>query len=718
MLTLSTRSTPLTHSLLKSENKHRQKTEKKTFKKNYHNQKSIDKKLNVSKRFVTTTFGVDQVYSVAESMKEKVLQAGDGFAGSNVMRNGHWSLYADNIIEKEKAVLKRIVNDDSLSTMQKVEMLDQLSSDVSELVDRALVCIKLSPDKEMAYNAQKGYKTLLEFFDIIHNNADLMDLFRGLLQDKDIESDARGFLQSMYDAFVARGAHIKDSFTSTRYLTELSSARNQYIVTLLSHHLDQVEVSDFSLRQELMSIKGAHKYIISRDRKTYFNFSPESLEFIFKNGHSEKLRKFVYENKYKVSNQLQLHFEEFFDQRQRVADLFKIDPLELSLHNLSLPLEGRGKFLEDIYEASAPKATEEKAQLLSQRNGDSAVLKPWDFHYYSNKITSEIETDRIAKYFSFNNVINGLYEFCNDVFSVSVTPVVIKESETWHPDVTKVEVLDNETGNRGFIYLDLFKRPMKDEETTTYPIQLTSTHQEIAMVAINMHLDADRELLTFEEVESLFSCFGRALQALCSESRLQYTSGTRTYYDFYDTPALVLGYFANDYRILKRFARHHKTGKDIPEETVQGAVQAKREFNATKIQWELHTAFLDQMLSKPGNASRATQLSSELMEKYTTFSYPTNTSRHYHNSKLLLEFSACYQPLYNAYNSWRIWDNCFVNDPLNKEMAQNFKSKVLAKGGTTTPQIIMESIVGADNKEHYTKFVNEAILPSSFNKVY
>lgn len=45
-----------------------------------------------------------------------------------------------------------------------------------------------------------------------------------------------------------------------------------------------------------------------------------------------------------------------------------------------------------------------------------------------------------------------------------------------------------------------------------------------------------------------------------------------------------LRYYAWDYRLLKRFARHHSTGETIPEKLVKSLQGARNMFAATEMQ--------------------------------------------------------------------------------------------------------------------------------------
>jgi intermediate peptidase len=90
--------------------------------------------------------------------------------------------------------------------------------------------------------------------------------------------------------------------------------------------------------------------------------------------------------------------------------------------------------------------------------------------------------------------------------------------------------------------------------------------------------------LNHSEVEVLFHEFGHALHSLLSRTDYQHFSGTRVALDLAEMPSNLFEYYAWDYRLLKRFARHYSTGETIPEKLVNSLQGARNMFAATEMQ--------------------------------------------------------------------------------------------------------------------------------------
>ncbi|KAG6880953.1 Mitochondrial intermediate peptidase, partial [Termitomyces sp. T159_Od127] len=65
----------------------------------------------------------------------------------------------------------------------------------------------------------------------------------------------------------------------------------------------------------------------------------------------------------------------------------------------------------------------------------------------------------------------GLSRLFRHLYGISLRPVDAKSGEVWHPDVRKLEVVDEEKGVVGWIYADLFARRGKPAGAAHYTVR-------------------------------------------------------------------------------------------------------------------------------------------------------------------------------------------------------------------------------------------------------
>ena len=82
-------------------------------------------------------------------------------------------------------------------------------------------------------------------------------------------------------------------------------------------------------------------------------------------------------------------------------------------------------------------------------------------------------------------------------------------------------------------------------------------------------------LLSFSEVTTLFHEFGHALHGLLSNCTYERLSGTAVARDFVELPSQFMENWAAEREILKQYARHHETGKPIPDSLIDKMDEAK-----------------------------------------------------------------------------------------------------------------------------------------------
>jgi peptidyl-dipeptidase Dcp len=85
-------------------------------------------------------------------------------------------------------------------------------------------------------------------------------------------------------------------------------------------------------------------------------------------------------------------------------------------------------------------------------------------------------------------------------------------------------------------------------------------------------------LLSFDDARTLFHEFGHGLHGLLSDVTYERLSGTNVLRDFVELPSQLFEHWLSEPEVLKRHARHCRTGEPIPDELVK-RLQAARSFN-------------------------------------------------------------------------------------------------------------------------------------------
>src|SRR5207247_8521948 len=85
-------------------------------------------------------------------------------------------------------------------------------------------------------------------------------------------------------------------------------------------------------------------------------------------------------------------------------------------------------------------------------------------------------------------------------------------------------------------------------------------------------------LLSFDDAKTLFHEFGHALHGLLSDVTYPLIAGTSVLQDWSELPSQLYEHWLERPELLRRFARHYRTGEPIPEDQLRRLVAA-RTFN-------------------------------------------------------------------------------------------------------------------------------------------
>uniref|UniRef100_A0A673C6J9 Mitochondrial intermediate peptidase n=1 Tax=Sphaeramia orbicularis TaxID=375764 RepID=A0A673C6J9_9TELE len=223
------------------------------------------------------------------------------------------------------------------------------------------------------------------------------------------------------------------------------------------------------------------------------------------------------------------------------------------------------------------------------------------------------------------------------------------------------------------------------QETGQYQLPVV-----VLMLSLPLPTKSAPTLLTPGMMENLFHEMGHAMHSMLGRTRYQHVTGTRCATDFAEVPSILMEYFATDYRVISQFARHYETGQPLPESMVARLCESKKVCGAADTQLQIFYAVLDQLYhSAPQNRS-TTEILKEMQQKFYGLPYTPNTAWQLRFSHLIGYGAKYYSYLMSRAVASMVWKQCFVQDPLNRDMGERYRQEMLAHGGAKEPMLMVE----------------------------
>ena len=345
-------------------------------------------------------------------------------------------------------------------------------------------------------------------------------------------------------------------------------------------------------------------------------------------------------------------------------------------------------------------------QLAKELQGDDFCLEPWDFAHYSHLLQLRdynLDAEMLRPYLELSQVTSGVFGLATTLYGIT-----FEENQTipvYHPDVKAYEVRDVDGSFLAILYTDFFPRSSKQNGAwmTSYQeeyIDQEGEHRPHVSVTMNFTKPTKNtpSLLTFDELETFLHEFGHALHGIFAKTRYSSLSGTNVYWDFVEFPSQFMENYASRPEFLHTFAKHYQTGEDMPQALID-RIHKAHNFNAAyacmrqvsfgildMAYYTLKTPLSEDIREFEHKAWASVQLLPSLEEACMTVQFGHI-------------MSGGYAAGYYSYKWAEVLDadafSAFVERGLfSREVASDFRSTILSRGGTVHPQILYSKFRG------------------------
>lgn len=328
----------------------------------------------------------------------------------------------------------------------------------------------------------------------------------------------------------------------------------------------------------------------------------------------------------------------------------------------------------------------------------NAVLEPWDWSYYSEKVRLEkyaLDDSLLRPYLELERVVrDGVFAAATALYGI--TFVERPELRGYHDDVRVFEVFNEDGSGLGLFLADYYTRASKRGGAwMNNLVDQSALTGYKAVVVNNLNIPKPPQgqptLLTWDEVITLFHEFGHALHGLFSDVVYPSHSGTEVARDFVEFPSQVNEMWAWEPTILAKYAVHFETGEPIPAQWIE-TMNTSRQFNEGFSTTEyLAAALLDQAWHQLREDEVPTDIEQVVAFENQALSnagvalemVPPRYRTTYYNHI----FGGGYSAGYYSYIWSEVLDADTVewfteNGGLRRENGDKFRSQLLAKGGS------------------------------------
>ncbi len=411
------------------------------------------------------------------------------------------------------------------------------------------------------------------------------------------------------------------------------------------------------------------------------------------------------------------------DTRQTIAELIQLRTQKANLlgfktwadytlaDQMAKTAETAKGFMSALDAPTAAAQGREAAAVQSSIDADRGgfTLKPWDWTYYAEKVRKakyDFNEEETKPYLDLWNVLeNGVFYAANQMYGVTFKQRT--DIPSFQPDIRVYEVFDADGSPLGLAYFDYWKRDNKAGGAwmNSYVRQskLLGTRPVISNTAnFTKPAPGQPDLITFEDVRTMFHEFGHGLHGLFASQTYPTLSGTSVARDFVEFPSQFNEHWALEPRVLAHYAKHYKTGAPMPQALVDKIKRAEKFGEGFSFGEVLAAAQLDMAWhSLPGDAPRQDVDAFEAKALAATGLDIADVPPRYRTSYFAHIWGSGYAAGYYAY-IWtdmlqqNVYDWFETHGGMTRANGQRLRDLVLSRGHTQDYTVMFRNMVGHD----------------------
>jgi peptidyl-dipeptidase Dcp len=245
--------------------------------------------------------------------------------------------------------------------------------------------------------------------------------------------------------------------------------------------------------------------------------------------------------------------------------------------------------LSQVWVPAKARAEQERAalQALAASRSESITLQAWDWRYYAEKLRQQhydLDEATVKPYFSLDRMVAAVFDCAQRLFGLRFNAQ--PQISVYHPDVKVYEVRSRSDALVGLFLHDNYARTGKRSGAWMSAYRSQSRNGDaqgasVLPIIVNNNNFAkgalgEPTLLSFDDARTLFHEFGHGLHGLLSNVGFERLSGTSVLRDFVELPSQLFEHWLSEPEVLKRHARHVRTGEAIPDVLVDKLRAASR----------------------------------------------------------------------------------------------------------------------------------------------